>query len=585
MSLSIKNRINNALLKKGALSHKDLKKAIDIQKTSGDALSDILVREKFIKKDVLMSILSQELGIPTINLTRYKIDRKVLDIIPKETALQYKILPLSQMGGVLTIAMADPLNVFVIDDIKALTGYKIGIVVARGIDMEGAIERYYSADVHEAVEKIIENIEEAKKIETIDEDAAPEDVDPDALIKLTQEAPIVKITNMLLEEGITRRASDILIEPLERETRVRYRVDGILKEGRNPPKTMHAAIISRLKVMASLNIAERRLPQDGRFKIKSGQRQVDFRISVLPSSFGEKAAVRILDKSRVMLDLDKLGFEKGPLGALKESSMKPHGMILACGPTGCGKTTTLYSVLKHIDTPEKNIITVEDPVEYDLPGINQVTVQPHIGLTFASSLRSILRQDPDIIMVGEIRDVETVDIAIKAALTGHMVLSTLHTTTASGSIVRLIDMGVEPFLISSAIIMVAAQRLVRAICPRCKQKYDADGSLIKQIGIDSFLKPPVTLFKGKGCKWCDGTGYKGRVGIIETLRMTPSIKELIAGNSQEGLINEQARKEGMKTLRESGLMKAMAGITTLEEIVRVTAGEADTTGEIDEKVV
>ena len=584
MSLSIKNRINNALLKKGILSHKDLKKAIDIQKAGGGALSDILIREKFVKKDVLTSILSQELGIPTINLTRYKIDRKILNIIPKETALQYKILPLSQMGGVLTIAMADPLNVFVIDDIKALTGYKIGIVITRDSDMGEAIERYYSADVHEAVEKIIENIEEAKKIETINEDVPPEDVDSEALIKLTQEAPIVKITKMLLEEGIALRASDILIEPLERETRERYRVDGMLKDGRHPPKTMHAAIISRLKVMASLNIAERRLPQDGRFKIKSGQKQVDFRISVLPSSFGEKAALRILDKSRVMLNLDKLGFEKGPLEILKESSKKPHGMILACGPTGCGKTTTLYSVLKNIDTPEKNIITVEDPVEYDLPGINQVTVQPHIGLTFASTLRSILRQDPDVIMVGEIRDVETVDIAIKAALTGHMVLSTLHTTTASGSIVRMMDMGVEPFLISSAIIMVAAQRLVRAICPRCRQKYSADESLIMLLGAESFLKPPVTLYKGKGCKWCDGTGYKGRVGIIETLRMTPSIKELIAGNSQEALINEQARAEGMKTLRESGLIKAMAGITTLEEVVRVTTGEADAAGEVDEKV-
>jgi len=574
MALSIKDRIASALVTKGVISQKDLDRAVKIQKERGGKLSDILVKENFVKKDTLTSLLSQELGIPTISLSRYKIEPEVLKLIPKKIALHYKILPLSKMGEVLTIAMSDPLNIFAVDDIKALTGFKIGPVVTKDKDMEEAIDQYYGEDTHSAVEKIIEDIEEAKRIEMVDETAV-EEIDSTALLKLTEEAPVVKITNMLLNEGIKMKASDILIEPLESQSRVRYRVDGILQEGSSPSKTMHPAIISRLKVMSSLNIAERRLPQDGRFKIKTADREVDFRISILPSSFGEKAALRILDKSQAMLDIEKLGFERQALEVIKESSSKPHGMILVCGPTGCGKTTTLYSILKHVDTPDKNIVTVEDPVEYDLKGINQVAIQPNIGLTFASSLRSILRQDPDIIMVGEIRDYETVDIAIKAALTGHLVLSTLHTTTASGSIVRLINMGVEPFLISSAVIMVAAQRLIRKICPRCKESYKQDESLIKKMGLEEFLKPPVTLYRGAGCKSCNNTGYKGRIGLIETLKLTPSVKELISHKEQEGRVKEQARKEGMKTLRENGLVKALAGVTTLEEIIRVTVGDQD----------
>ncbi|MBL7069108.1 MAG: Flp pilus assembly complex ATPase component TadA [Candidatus Omnitrophica bacterium] len=574
MALSIKDRITNALVKRGAISQKDLNKAVKIQKEKGGKLSDILVNENFVKKDILTSLLSQELGIPTISLSRYKIEPEVLKLIPKKIALHYKILPLSKMGEVLTIAMSDPLNIFAVDDIKALTGFKIGPVVTKDKDMEEAIEQYYGEDAHSAVEKIIEDIEEAKRIEMVDETGA-EEVDSSALLKLTEEAPVVKITNMLLNEGIKMRASDILVEPLEDQTRVRYRVDGILQEGSSPSKTLHPAIISRLKVMSSLNIAERRLPQDGRFKIKTADREVDFRVSILPSSFGEKAALRILDKSQAMLDIEKLGFEKQALEAIKESSWRPHGMILVCGPTGCGKTTTLYSILKHVDTPDKNIVTVEDPVEYDLKGINQVAIQPNIGLTFASSLRSILRQDPDIIMVGEIRDYATVDIAIKAALTGHLVLSTLHTTTASGSIVRLINMGVEPFLISSAVIMVAAQRLIRKICTRCKESYKQDESMIAKMGLEAFLKPPVTLYRGAGCKSCNKTGYKGRVGLIETLKLTPSVKELIAHKEQETRVKEQARKEGMKTLRENGLVKVLAGVTTLEEVIRATVSDQD----------
>jgi len=575
MALSIRDRINDTLVKKGLISQKDLNKAIKIQKEKGGKLSDILVAEGYVDRETLTSALSQELGIPTISLSRYKIDPEILKLIPKKVALHYRILPISKMGEVLTIAMVDPLNIFAIDDIKTLTGFRIGPVITKEKDMQEAIDQYYGEDTHQAVEKIIEDIEEARRIQMVEEEGQIEVVDSAALMKLTQEAPVVKITDILLKEGIKLKASDILVEPLERQMRVRYRVDGILQEGRRPPKSMHAAIISRIKVMSNLNIAERRLPQDGRFKIKIQDREVDFRISILPSSLGEKAALRILDKSQATLDIDKSGFEEPPLKDLKEAAFRPHGMILVCGPTGCGKTTTLYSLLKHIDSPDMNIVTVEDPVEYDIKGINQVTIRPNIGLTFASSLRSILRQDPDIIMVGEIRDYETVDIAIKSALTGHLVLSTLHTTTASGAIVRMINMGVEPFLISSSVILTAAQRLVRKICPKCKEVCKVNDSLIKKLNLEQFLKSSTTIYKGAGCKSCNSMGYKGRIGLAETLKLSLAIKELISSKAQESLVKAQARKEGMRTLRENGMAKVLAGITTLEEIVRVTVGDQD----------
>jgi type IV pilus assembly protein PilB len=356
--------------------------------------------------------------------------------------------------------------------------------------------------------------------------------------------------------------------------RVRYRVDGILQDAKRPPRALHNAIISRLKVMSNLDISERRLPQDGRFKVRLHNREVDFRISVLPSSKGEKAALRILDKSQAMLDLEKLGFDKKSQEEIKQGAMKPHGMILVCGPTGCGKTTTLYSILEYINSPEDNVITVEDPIEYVIGGLNQVTARSDIGLTFASALRSILRQDPDIIMIGEIRDFETVDIAIKAALTGHLVLSTLHTTTAAGSVTRLLNMGVEPFLITSSMILVAAQRLVRKICSNCKESYELDADIAEKYNIKTNGKK-VTLYHGKGCEVCHKIGYKGRVGLIEVLILTPSIKALILERAQEYRIRDQARLEGMATLRENGVALALEGVTTLDEIVRVTVGDQD----------
>ena len=391
------------------------------------------------------------------------------------------------------------------------------------------------------------------------------------LVRLTQEVPVVKVTNMILTEATKLKASDILIEPLENELRVRYRIDGVLQNARVLPKSMHEAIISRIKVMSELNIAEKRLPQDGRFKIRSGNRFIDFRVSILPTSYGEKGGLRILDKSQATLDVTKLGFEGKALADLKDAAMRPHGMIMVCGPTGSGKTTTLYSVMKDVDSPDKNIVTVEDPVEYDIKGINQVNARPEIGLTFAAALRSILRQDPDIIMIGEIRDFDTLDIAIKAALTGHLVLSTIHTNTAPGAVTRMVNMGLEPFLISSSVVLIAAQRLVRKICTKCKQPYKIDDDTKKRLGISSTTAS--MFYKGKGCELCFETGYKGRIGIIETMLLTPEVKKLIMDKASEHDIEEQAKASGMVTLRQDGMAKAVKGITTLEEVLRVTVGE------------
>lgn len=573
MALTLKEKITQVLIDKKLLKEGDLQKALEIQKARGGSLSDILVAEGFVSKNDLMIVLSKELGVPPINISRYKIEPSVIKLVPKKIAKHYHIVPISKMGETLTVAMADPLNVFAIDDIKTLTGFKINAVITGEKDIKDAIDQYYEEKLNTAIERIVEDMTETSEIKIVEESYEEAGLSSTDLMKMVQEAPVVKITNLILAEAITLRASDILIEPLETELRIRYRVDGMLQEGKRPPKALHPAIVSRLKVMSELDISERRLPQDGRFKIRLHGREIDFRISVLPSSKGEKVALRILDKSQAMLDLTKLGFDNWSLEAIRNSSSKPHGMILVCGPTGCGKTTTLYSILADVNSPEDNVVTVEDPVEYIIDGLNQVTARPAIGLTFAAALRSILRQDPDIIMIGEIRDFETVDIAIKSALTGHLVLSTLHTTTATGSIVRLVNMGVEPFLMTSSLLMVGAQRLVRKICSNCREPITIEKSILDKLNIK--LGPDQTFYKGKGCKACFNTGYKGRVGLIEVLTLTPAIKELILQGAQEYKIREVARKEGMKTLRENGLANAFNGITTLDEVLRVTAGEQD----------
>ena len=568
----LKEKLTKILIDKHLIKESDLEKARAVQKEKGGGLSDILVTLGFISKNDLMVVLSEELGIPPMNLARFKIDPDVIKLIPRKVARHYKILPVSKMGDTLSLAIADPLNIFAIDDIKALTGFKIVPIVTTEKDIVEALGQYYDGDAYAAIEKIVGDMSGEAGVKLLEEGAgaaAGED-----LFKIAQEAPVVKITDMLLAEGVNIRASDILVEPLENELRVRYRIDGVLREGRRPPKVLHSAIVSRLKVMSDLDIAEHRLPQDGRFKVKLHGREVDFRISVLPSSMGEKVALRILDKAQATLDIAKLGFDERSLEEIKKASEKPHGMILICGPTGCGKTTTLYSILQYVNCPEDNIVTVEDPIEYLIEGINQVTSRPDIGLTFAGALRSILRQDPDTIMIGEIRDFETVDIAIKAALTGHLVLSTLHTTTATGSVIRLVNMGVEPFLITSSVIMVGAQRLVRKICPVCKESYELDKETAAKLKIGSG-KEKAVLYRGKGCQSCFGSGYKGRVALIEVLALTPKIKELILEGSQEYKIREEARREGMRTLRENGIQNVLEGVTTLDEIIRVTVGDQD----------
>jgi len=430
------------------------------------------------------------------------------------------------------------------------------------------IERYYEEPATQVLDEIIKDISDMD-IEVV-RAAREGGMDMQELVRLTKEAPVIKITNLLLEKAIEMNASDLLVEPWERSMRVRVRVDGMLREIEGPPLKFHAPIVSRIKVMSELDIAEHRLPQDGRFKVKIQDRFIDFRVSILPSFFGEKVALRVLDKSMATLDLDRLGFDANSLATIKSCADRPHGMVLVCGPTGSGKTTTLYSVLKYVDSPEDNIVTVEDPVEYQLDGINQVSVRPEIGLTFAGCLRSILRQDPDTIMVGEIRDFETVDIAIKSALTGHLVLSTLHTTTAAGTIVRLVNMGVEPFLITSSIICILNQRLVRKVCDSCKEAYDLPAATAQSLGIEATNKD-VAAYRGKGCKRCFGIGYAGRIVIGEALMLTPTIKELIIKRGQEYEIKAAARREGMQTLRQNGLKKALEGVTSIEEVLRVTA--------------
>lgn len=564
MSALFKEQLIEILTKTKILTAEQLSQALEVQKEKGGRLSSILVSLKLVNEKDLMLALSKSLQIPPINLGKIKIAPEVIKIIPEHVAKHYQLIPISHIGNNLTVAMSDPLNIFALDDIRVLTNYKVKTVLSTEEDIKEAIRAYYSKSAGEILEDAIKE----KKIKVVTSLERKEQIDTKTLMEKINEAPIVKITDLLLAEGIKLGASDILIEPLEKDMQVRYRVDGILQMGETPPKSMHEMIVTRIKVMSKLNVAEHRLPQDGRLKIPFPGKEVDFRISVLPSTFGEKLALRILDKSALLLDIEKLGFEEEAINTLKECAVQPHGMLLICGPTGCGKTTTLYSILNFIDSIEKNLITVEDPVEYQLDGINQVTALPEIGLTFAAALRSILRQDPDIIMVGEIRDFETVDIAIKAALTGHLVLSTLHTTDAAASIVRLVNMGVEPFLITASTLMVGAQRLVRLLCPACKEAYSPAAAIKEKL----WLKEPEKniFYRPRGCKKCNNTGYKGRIGIIEALKITPGIKELIMKRAPEAEIKRFARQQGMRSMRENGLTKAIRGETSLEEIIKVT---------------
>ena len=571
---SLKDRIKDILIRDRLISQEDLQHALDEQKKTGEELNKILIRLKLIDEDTLTHLLSQDLGYPPISISRLKIDSELIKIIPKDIAIKYQIMPIAIMGDHLTLAMADPLNIFAIDNIKALTGYTINPIISKTKDIENTIEKYYgrpesTVTPSESFEAIIKDIKDTGELELVKEAA-----DQAGVEHLGEEAPIIKLTDTIIQQAVLSKASDVFIEPMEKSVRVRYRIDGVIREIDRMTKVLLYPIVSRIKVIATLDISEHRLPQDGRFKtIIGGGREVDFRVNVLPTVLGEKVVLRVLDQDTSVLNIDTLGFEPESLKRLRECALKPHGLILACGPTGSGKTTTLYSILKYVDSPGKNIVTVEDPVEYQMKGINQVNVRPSVGLTFPASLRSILRQDPNIIMIGEIRDTETLDIAVKAALTGHLVLSSLHTTTAAGSIIRMENMGIEPFLISSSVLAIIAQRLLRKICSYCKEPQIISLPVAERIGLLKMTqaKKEVELFRGKGCKRCFHTGYKGRVGITEILAFSPQIKELVLARAGEAKIKAAARAEGMKTMREDGLAKTIAGLTTLEEVLRVTA--------------
>ena len=569
--VSLRDRLQQILIDGQLITQEQLDQAMEIQKAQGGQLSQVLIGQGHITQQQLMVSLSEHLGIPPINISKLNIPEDVASLISKQVARSYQVVPISRMGNTLTVAMADPLNVFALDDLRLMTGMEIQPVISNPEDVEEKLDELYSQTA--GLGDILKAESSIPDAEVLDENAGQE-IDIDELIEQTGDTSVIKIVNIILVQAVQEGASDIHIEPFEKEISLRYRIDGVLYERTPPPKHMNSAIVSRVKIMSNLDIAERRLPQDGRFRIKLAGKEVDFRVSILPTAYGEKVVMRILDKSSLDLRLESLGFEGESLTRFRTAINAPYGMILVTGPTGSGKTTTLYSGLIEINKPEVNIITVEDPIEYQLKGINQVQVNQEIGLTFASGLRSILRQDPDIVMVGEIRDLETADIAVKAALTGHLVLSTLHTNDAAGAIARLNDMGIVPFLISSSVLLVQAQRLVRRICPNCKEETEYERKILEQAQF--FVQPGAQtppLYRGVGCVKCNGSGYSGRASVLEVLRITEEIRGHVVKEATSSVIKECAIRDGMRTLRMDALNKCTQGVTTIEEALRVTAAD------------
>ena len=543
MAKSLKDRLMQALIDSKLITGKDLERARNLQiKDGGGSLGRILVKEGILSEKDLMSAMSKELSMPAIDLSKYKVDEDCVNLIPEVMARQYKVIPLCRFTDTLIVAMADPLNIFAVDDLKALTKFKVEPVLGTETGILDAIDRCYDSE-DRSLSDAIKNAEDSN-LEVIS--IAKEEFDISEAVLEGETPPIVKMVNLIIQEALRKRASDIHVESEEDYLRVRYRIDGNLQEALKIPKKNQNAVLARLKIMSGMNITESRMPQDGRFKIRLQKKEVDFRVSMLPTAFGGKVVLRALDKANLSMGLDALGFSSDTLARFKEAIAKPFGMILVTGPTGSGKSTTLYSVINQMNTLDKSIITIEDPVEYQVEGITQIQANSDIGLTFANGLRSLLRQSPDIIMIGEIRDFETADIAIKASLTGQLVLSTLHTNDAPTAISRLIDMGVEPFLIASSIVLVAAQRLCRVICKSCK---------------------------GKGCNKCNSTGYLGRIAILEALAVDDKIREMIIESASVDDIRNYAVSKGMKTLREDGMEKYKNGVTTMEEVARVTTEE------------
>ncbi len=575
-------RIGELLLKEQRITADQLREALACQQRDGGKIGLNLIRLGYVREDEITALLSRQYGVPSIALEQFEVDPAVIKLLPAETAQKYQVVPLARTGATLTIAMTDPTNVFALDDIKFMTGYHVEPVVASESAVLAALDRYYAegrTPLHgstalDAASRTLADLPgpgEAEDVEVIED---YEEISVEALARQGEEAPVIKLVNMLLLSAIQKGASDIHIEPYERDVRIRYRVDGILYNVMQPPMKFRDAIISRVKIMAKLDIAEKRLPQDGRIKIRfqdHGQsKDIDFRVSILPTLFGEKVVMRLLDRDKLMLDMTRLGFEPESLARYEAAISRPWGMVLVTGPTGSGKTNTLYSSISKLNSTETNIMTAEDPVEFNLPGVNQVQVREQIGLSFAAALRSFLRQDPNIILVGEVRDFETAEIAVKAALTGHMVLSTLHTNDAPSTVNRLMNMGIEPFLVASSLNLVCAQRLVRRICVHCAESAPTPVQALVQAGFTADEAGVVVPKRGRGCESCTQTGYRGRIGLYEVMEISDELRELILVGASGHELRRKALEGGMISLRSSGLRKVKDGITTLDEVLRET---------------
>ncbi len=607
-------KLGEILVRENLITSQQLREALDYQRNNGGRLGSNLIKLGIISDEVVTSVLSRQYGVPSINLELFHIEEDTVKLVSQEVAMKYMVLPISKVGATLTMAMADPTNVFAMDDIKFMTGLNVEPVIASEASIHAAIAKYYSSskeldlanvelendfhkissrlngsragkangngvvqeklhdsDLDVSLDKFKFDAAEGEDLEVVEEN---DEIDLAELAKASEDAPVVRLVNVLLVDSLRRGASDIHVEPYEKDFRIRFRIDGLLYDVMHPPMKMRDALISRLKIMAKLDISEKRLPQDGRIKIKvkidNRSRELDFRVSTLPTLFGEKVVLRLLDKEKLMLDMTKLGFEPESLEMFQRNISKPYGMVLVTGPTGSGKTNTLYSALQSLNTIDTNIMTAEDPVEFNLEGINQVQMKEQIGLNFAAALRSFLRQDPNIVLVGEIRDFETAEIAIKAALTGHLVLSTLHTNDAPSTVSRMVNMGIEPFLVATSVNIIQAQRLIRRVCSECKEEHDIPVEALIETGFSEEEAGEIKVYKGKGCQKCNGTGYKGRVGLFEVMEVTDELRELIIIGASSIEIRKKAIELGMVSLRESGLCKLREGITTIEEVVKET---------------
>ena len=620
-------KLGEILVRENLITAQQLREALEYQRTNSGRLGSNLVKLGMISDDVITAVLSRQYGVPSINLELFQIEEQTVKLISQDVALKYSVLPISKSGAVLTLAMADPTNVFAMDDIKFMTGLNVEPVIASEASIQLAIGKYYSASNEidlfdfagagqgerisariakngnghsnghgggfKSAGKVLKSDSGERLVESdldvsldhfdFDENEATgnfevvednDEIDLAELARASEDAPVVRLVNVLLVDSLRRGASDIHVEPYEKDFRIRFRIDGVLYDIMHPPMRLRDPLISRLKIMAKLDISEKRLPQDGRIKIKvkidARSRELDFRVSTLPTLFGEKVVLRLLDKDKLMLDMTKLGFEEESLAIFQRNIAKPYGMVLVTGPTGSGKTNTLYSALQTLNTPETNIMTAEDPVEFNLHGINQVQMKEQIGLNFAAALRSFLRQDPNIVLVGEIRDFETAEIAIKAALTGHLVLSTLHTNDAPSTISRMVNMGIEPFLVATSVNIIQAQRLIRRICKDCKEEISLPAEAYSEIGFSVEEAAEMKTYKGRGCQTCNGTGFKGRVGLYEVMEITDELRELIIIGASAIELRKRAIELGMITLRQSGLQKLREGITTIEEVVKET---------------